>query len=325
MREKQNPLKANAVVDSPARISICVLLCIPAQEGYFAEALDVFKLCLASIREHTTEAPYDLLVMDNGSCKEVVDYLIQLEQAQQIDYLILSKRNVGKANGQRLLLRAAPGDVVVFSDSDMYFRPGWLPAQLEILEAYPQIGEIGGQPSRFNSGRFTGSTLEWIESQGDKVEFQQGHLIPEAHLKEFASSLGLDSEALATWDTLEDYKVTYNGVSAFVGVAHQQFMIPHSTIEKIPHERFERAMKIGLLDETIDQAGLLQLSPVKSYVYHIGNRIVEPWLQEEFKKLVEVALPKPSKTDDHWFWSSARRSAVYTQVMAVEFCSVLSL
>jgi len=74
VRIGQNPAKFVGEVHKPERITVAVLTYIPFLSGYFATYLDVVKACLSSIWENT-EPPYDLMVFDNGSCKELVDGL----------------------------------------------------------------------------------------------------------------------------------------------------------------------------------------------------------------------------------------------------------
>ena len=63
MRIGQNPAKFVKEVAKPARVTVAVLNYIPFQSGFYAEALDVLKHCLASAR---TDAglPFDLMVFD---------------------------------------------------------------------------------------------------------------------------------------------------------------------------------------------------------------------------------------------------------------------
>ena len=74
MRKGQNPAKFVQNVTQPQRITIAVLNYIPFTSGFYAQTLDILKLCLGSIWENS-DLPYDLLVFDNGSCQEAIDFL----------------------------------------------------------------------------------------------------------------------------------------------------------------------------------------------------------------------------------------------------------
>ena len=76
MRVGQNPAKFVNQVAKPERITVAVLNYIPFVSGFYAEMRDVLQVCLDNIRS-TADLPYDLLVFDNGSCKEVRDALVE--------------------------------------------------------------------------------------------------------------------------------------------------------------------------------------------------------------------------------------------------------
>jgi len=95
MRKGQNPAKFVNSVPQPERITATLLNYIPFLSGFYAETLDVLKVCLESMRKDAG-LPFDLMVFDNGSCAEVRDFLIGEKDAGRIQYLILSEKNMGK-------------------------------------------------------------------------------------------------------------------------------------------------------------------------------------------------------------------------------------
>ena len=92
----------------PSRVTLATLTHIPDQSGYYQNRFDVMRLSLESLIAHSPPGT-DVLVFDNGSCEPVVDYLRSLRDAGGIDYLLLSRRNVGKIgaliDGQRMRSR----------------------------------------------------------------------------------------------------------------------------------------------------------------------------------------------------------------------------
>jgi cellulose synthase/poly-beta-1,6-N-acetylglucosamine synthase-like glycosyltransferase len=122
MRKGQNPAKFVQKVAQPQRITVAVLNYVPFLSGFYAQTLDILKLCLGSIWENS-DLSYDLLVFDNGSCQEVVDYLTEAQDAGKIQYLILSEKNMGKGGAWNIMLQAAPGEIVAYTDNDAYFYP----------------------------------------------------------------------------------------------------------------------------------------------------------------------------------------------------------
>ena len=83
-RRGQNPMRWVKEINMHSDISICTITHIPFLGGYFEESLDILKLCLESLLNNTP-SPFDLYVFDNGSCKEVIDYLKELYDDRQIN------------------------------------------------------------------------------------------------------------------------------------------------------------------------------------------------------------------------------------------------
>src|SRR5574340_1319255 len=63
MRIGQNPAKYVEDVAKPERVTVAVLNYIPFLSGFYAEALDVLKLCLSSARENANQ-------IGRASCRE---------------------------------------------------------------------------------------------------------------------------------------------------------------------------------------------------------------------------------------------------------------
>ena len=147
MRKGQNPAKSVDGVASPEKITVAVLNYIPFIGGFYAEMLNVLKACLGSIWQNS-DLPYDLLVFDNGRCKEAVDFLQESEREGKIQYLILSEKNLGKGGAWNIMLQAAPGDIVAYGDNDVYYYPNWLSNSIDVLESFPNVGMVTSRPFR---------------------------------------------------------------------------------------------------------------------------------------------------------------------------------
>jgi glycosyltransferase involved in cell wall biosynthesis len=172
MRVGQNPAKYVKTVAKPERITVAVLNYIPFISGFYAEALDVLKVCLKSTR---TDAglPFDLLVFDNGSCEEVKNYLINEQDKGRIQYLFLSEKNLGKGGAWNIMLAGAPGEIIAYADSDCLFYPGgWL--NRSSCWKLPKRGHGHRATFRTNPDFYT-STVAWGDKQG---EVQRGQFIP---------------------------------------------------------------------------------------------------------------------------------------------------
>lgn len=274
MRVGQNPAKFIHQVAQPAEITITVVSCIPFLSGFHAQSLEVLKACLTSIHEHTPE-PHDLMVFDNHSCREVREYLQQAYEQGVIQYLILSEKNLGKIGAWNVLFGAAQGKYIVFADSDIYFRPGWLSASLELFEAFPNLGMVTARPLR-TPMEFSSATLEWARQQPGILE--EGCFLDWETYWEHVESLGhSEARAREEYPQGKDYRLSYQGRTAYIGAAHFQFMARREVLKKIfPLPSGEPMRGERALDIAVNTMGLLRLTTAQPLVWHMGNYLTAP-------------------------------------------------
>jgi cellulose synthase/poly-beta-1,6-N-acetylglucosamine synthase-like glycosyltransferase len=136
MRKGQNPVKQIQCVAKPSRVNRGGADHIPFLEGFLSDMLAVLNLSLQSLRDHAG-MEFDLLVYDNGSCKEARDFLFAEFERGHIQTLLLSDRNMGKGGAWNVMLQAAPGEIIAYADNDVLYYPNWLVESVKLLEAYP--------------------------------------------------------------------------------------------------------------------------------------------------------------------------------------------
>lgn len=272
MRVGQNPAKYVKEVAKPARITVAVLNYIPFQSGFYAEMLDVLKACLTSIHENS-DLPFDLMVFDNGSCPEVVQYLLDEYEADRIQYLLLSRKNLGKGGAWNMILSGAPGEVLVYTDNDCYFHKGWLSRSLQILESYPNAGMVTARPFRTNPEYYSG-TLAWAENTPE-AQMERGSFIPWEVFRDFDLSLGQDeADIRKRYESTEDVRLTFNNVQAVVGASHWQFMARKETLAQFLPFSMDRPMgQVKQLDQRMNAAGLLRLMPTEALAMNMSNTL----------------------------------------------------
>ena len=203
MRKGQNPAKFVKEVAKPERITVAVLNYIPFLSGFYAEALDVLKVSLESMRVDAG-LPFDLMIFDNGSCPEVRDYLVAEKEAGRIQYLVLSEKNMGKGGAWNVILAGAPGEIIAYSDFDILYYPGWLSRSVELLETFPRVGMVTARPFRTNP-EFHTSTREWAKQN---AALEEGQFIPWETFWEFNRSLGQDeAENRKVYSETNDWKI----------------------------------------------------------------------------------------------------------------------
>jgi GT2 family glycosyltransferase len=112
-------------------ISIIVLSYNAKQ--YTARCLDYIKA--------NTKIPYELIVIDNAS----TDGAIELLQAREneITHLVLSKENLGVAEGRNLGLKYATQKFITFLDNDTEVGPEWYRPIMEEFTIDPKTAIVG--------------------------------------------------------------------------------------------------------------------------------------------------------------------------------------
>jgi glycosyltransferase involved in cell wall biosynthesis len=310
-----NPARNRVTAYRPSRVTVTMLVYVPYQEGYFRDRLEVLKLSLASLIRHT-DAPYDLMVMDNGSCAEAKAFLTSLQDMGALRYLITAQENIGKIGALKVLFRAAPGEVIAYSDDDIFFYPGWLQEHLRLLDGYPRVGMVSGCAVRTLFDHGTSANLAFAESNREVI-LTRGQRIPELWEVEWAESYGRDPvahrEALRT---MQDMTFSYRGLDAFAIANHNQFVTPKDVVLKyLPETWSGRLMgEMNELDNAVADGGYLRLSTIERTTKHIGNTVSRAMAEEAARLSVETShvnarslgLRRPSWRDCLLAWKPVR-------------------
>lgn len=276
-----NPARHRVSDYTPARVTVAMLVYLPHLTGYFQHRFDVVKLSLASLL-HNTELDYDLLIFDNGSCEEVKAWLHMLEETGSVRFLFISSENIGKLNALRLLVGAAPGELIAYTDDDTFFYPGWLSAHVELHDAFPKVGMVSGSPERTLFDHGIQSNIRLAQSDPE-VSITYGKQIPEEWEREWAIALGNDpDDFLQQVHNLEDIIVERRGVRAYATACHNQFLSPKPIMQKFLLGQWSGRLMGGLneLDSAIDADGYLRLTTIDRTTRLIGN-VVSPELINE--------------------------------------------
>lgn len=307
-RVGRHPFKNKEIKNLPVvhqRITVTTICYIPMLGGYWQESLNVLKLFFTSLRANTGQ-PYDLMVFDNGSCEEVKNYLLELQADGQIQYLVFSTQNLRKLGALNYLLSAAPGELIAYADSDVYFLPGWLDESIKILETFPEAGKVTALPI------VGGDTTEISKSvfqqaiQDSTILTQTGYMVPDLYVQTHRISLGADEQSYQSrLINRKDTLLQRNGVQALLSGADFQFLITAQAARTAlplqvqnPGEYFDPIYS-PVLENRLDSAGIWQLSTPGYFIHHMGNRVPDfktelPWLQIDINQ-VTGSEPKVHK------------------------------
>lgn len=275
-----NPMRGQKIDRSPARITLAVLTYLPQEIGYFEHRFDVTRLCIESLIANTPQ-PYDLMVFDNGSCSLMTDYLLGLLNTNKIQYLILSRCNVGKLNALQSIFKIAPGEIVAYTDDDVFFLPGWLEEHLKILENYPNVGLMTGFYIRSHM-RYATQTLEQF-AERDDVHIEQGNLVPFEVEEHYAENMGRTwNQYQAEVEGLQDIRYYFKSLPALASAGHHQFVAYRDiALKALPQERDDHLMgKMVEFEIRVDELGYLRLSTNEPVTRLLGNIVNSKILEE---------------------------------------------
>jgi glycosyltransferase involved in cell wall biosynthesis len=100
--------------------------------------------CLASIQHQSLE-DFEVLLVDNSPDAELRARIDTLNRTARRRARYVHEPRLGLHNARHAGARAAAGDVVVFTDDDAEFDPGWLAAYARCFEAHPEMAAAGGR------------------------------------------------------------------------------------------------------------------------------------------------------------------------------------
>ncbi len=269
MRQGQNPAKILNSVAKPERVTATVLNHIPFLEGFYSDMLEVLRVSLTTLRENAG-MPLDLLIFDNGSCAKARAFLVDEFDKGNIQFLILSDKNLGKGGAWNVMLQAAPGEIIAYADNDVLYSKGWLKESMKVLETYPRAGMVTSRPFHTKPELYQ-SVIQWAKSTTG-VKLERGLLTDPQWNREFLLSVGRSEEEIQKDLGVEDVKLTYKGVSAFAGASHWQFLGWKTTLlEFLPIDLSKPLGQVLKLDEMMDKEDYLRLMTELPYSMNMSN------------------------------------------------------
>lgn len=107
--------------------------------------LDYTRQCVESVFAYT-RSPFELIIIDNGSTDDTIDYISSLERSNTACIrikLIANPKNLGFANGCNQGIAEARGEYLLLLNNDVVVTPNWLSRLLSVMDNRPSVGLVG--------------------------------------------------------------------------------------------------------------------------------------------------------------------------------------
>jgi len=281
MRIGYNPQKDKKIEMSSFVHQVIIPVYIPNLDGYFKDSFEIFKYCLKSLfltsHKHTF-----ITIINNGSSKEVVEYLNDLHENDKIHELVHTT-NIGKLNA---ILKGTAGQsfpLVTIADADVFFLHKWQQSSYSVFNDFPEAGAVSPVPSSKVLKQYTSNVLrKYFFSK--RMKFTD--VVNPNAMKYFAESIG--NPNFYNEFQLDKYLcIERNGTKAVIGAGH--FIATYNSDvfkkTKSTHSNYKMGSEIrNFLDRPVLDKGYWRLSTADNYAYHMGN-ILEDWMKIEINRL----------------------------------------
>ena len=129
-----------------------------------AGLIGALRTCRADLEACWREDPcFELIVVDNGSTDDSLRVIDAELQGAAFPWRCISEPVAGVNFSRNTGLRAARGSLLIFTDSDLHFRSGWLRGYLEAARVHPDVDVFAG---RIRIGARPDTLPRWVDLDG---------------------------------------------------------------------------------------------------------------------------------------------------------------
>ncbi|ANE57096.1 glycosyltransferase family A protein [Methylomonas sp. DH-1] len=105
---------------------------------------------------------WELLLIDNGSTDNTAQVVADEAAAGRLPLLMLSEPIPGKSRALNRAMRAARGELLVFTDDDVEPSPAWLQAYIDAAAQHPEFDGFAGKVLP----KWLGQIPDWLHTEG---------------------------------------------------------------------------------------------------------------------------------------------------------------
>ena len=173
--QNQKQLDLTSLIQREARLRYAI------RRGDYARPISIIMLSygkhtqtLQALQglQKTVHIPHEIILYDNGSTAETVDFLKTRIDGQLPNVKVFyGDTNLGPAQGRRQALTHASGEWFIIFDNDEIPEPGWLEELLLRAESHPQAGAVCCRVT-FPNGKlqFSGGKVDQADLQDPVID-----------------------------------------------------------------------------------------------------------------------------------------------------------
>lgn len=107
------------------------------------------RMCVEAIKRSNCDFEYEIIVVDNNSKDESLDYLKEMHEKGEIR-LVETGANIGYGKGNNAGARVAKGEYLLVLNPDVGVEENTLQLMVDYMRAHPKVGLLGPQLYFFN-------------------------------------------------------------------------------------------------------------------------------------------------------------------------------
>ena len=306
MRDGVNPEKLKGEKNKRYFHRIIIPVYIPNnEEAYYEQSTNVLDACLNSLTQTINFDTTAITLINNNSNEFLIGPVLE-KYKKYIDKLVNYIDNKVKVYAVLSEAKASYEPFITITDADVLFYSGWESAIFNIFAGFPKAGVVSPLPMQglaFNKN----NSVFFDKYMFGKIKYSKvvSDLDCDLFLKGLGNQASLDrNNRTFSWRE-KQYYLKNNDDVAVLGAGHFIATYRNAVFKlssEFPEMKFLNGYEDLFLDEPADRYGWYRLSTSKSYAYHIGNKIDDFVLNENFEKnrLVDLELfneiESPSKS-----------------------------
>lgn len=276
MRVGVNPEKFKGDKNIKKQHRVVVVFYIPnIVEDYYKESVAVLDACLNSLVNTINFETTNITLINNNSVAAVTEVVEKYINKKQIDKYVLYDENKGKVYAVIDEVRGVYEPFVTITDCDVLFFSGWEQAVFDVFKNYPKAGVVSPLPAQYNAFH---ANLSVFFNHYFFGKMKYGKVVNDKEVDLYIEGLNntalINKKGKYNWKEKQYY--LNDKIKAIVGATHfvatyRSSIFTYETA--FPEIKFVNGYETEFIDNLADKKGLYRLSTLKTFAYHIGNKM----------------------------------------------------